>query len=103
MMLVAMFVTIAMTAIVGLGRWARNLRFPRNGWWRQFAQAALDDLVEFSPIQPDPAALRTVIDFNTLTFCHEQISGGTNWTFHAFPFLQATSVADYMRFSLSSP
>ena len=35
---------------------------------------ALDDLVEFSPIQPDTAALRAVVDLDSVAFAHHDAS-----------------------------
>jgi len=34
--------------------------------------AALDDLVEFAAIEPDAAALGTIVDFHTLPVAHDQ-------------------------------
>src|SRR5450830_456371 len=42
----------------------------------------LDQLVELAAIQPDAAALRTVVDLDALTIAHVQIDAGANGTFH---------------------
>ena len=35
-------------------------------WWGRRRGAALDDLVELTPVQPDTAALRAVVDLDAL-------------------------------------
>jgi len=34
---------------------------------------ALDDLVEFAPIEPNPAALRAIVNLDALTLAHDEI------------------------------
>src|SRR5512139_4113166 len=55
---------------------AARFRFPVMGG------GALDDLVEFTPVQPDAAALRAVVDLYPLTVGHDQVDACTNGTFH---------------------
>ncbi len=60
--------------IVALGR--IGLPLLRRGLRRLglcLAHAALDDLVEFAPIQPDAPALGTIIDLNALAIAHDQV------------------------------
>ena len=35
--------------------------------------AALDNLVEFTPVQPNASTLGAVVDFNALPFAHDEI------------------------------
>ena len=37
------------------------------------AGAALDDLVEFAAIKPDPTALRAIVDLDALPLAHDEI------------------------------
>ena len=52
------------------------------GWRHLLRNGPLDDLVKFSPVKPDTATFRAVIDFDPLTFGHDQIDGTADWTFH---------------------
>jgi hypothetical protein len=45
------------------------------------ARGAFDDLVEFSSVQPDTAALRTEINLHALTIADREVDL-TPWTFH---------------------
>lgn len=40
---------------------------------RQVADTAFDDLVQFAAIEPDPTALGTIINLNSLPFAHDEI------------------------------
>jgi hypothetical protein len=42
----------------------------------------LNDLVYFTPIKPDAAALGAIVDFNTLSFRDNKINRIADWTFH---------------------
>lgn len=44
----------------------------------------LDQLVEFASVEPDTAALRAVVDFNSLALGHHQVSNSTCRAFHSF-------------------
>ena len=68
--------------ITGLGGWRNDRSFTlrRAGW--HGSEGTLDQLVELATIQPDAAALRTVVDFNALPFRHDQIRIRTDGTFH---------------------
>jgi hypothetical protein len=43
---------------------------------------ATDDLIQFAAIQPHTAALRAIVDFDSLAHGHQQIRGGASWAFH---------------------
>ena len=43
---------------------------------------SFDDLVEFSPVQPDSPAVGTVIYLNPLTFRHDKVHCVADGTFH---------------------
>jgi hypothetical protein len=43
---------------------------------------AIDEFVEFTTIQPDPPALRTIVDFNALALRHDQFYTFTDRTIH---------------------
>jgi hypothetical protein len=47
-----------------------------------FAVRSLKDLVEFTSIQPNAAALRTIVDLNAVALSHHQILGNADWTLH---------------------
>ena len=59
---------IAMAAIVGYSETDAAQR-PRA----VIAGAALDDLVEFAAIEPDPTALRAIVDLDALPLAHDEI------------------------------
>ena len=40
--------------------------------WRFFTGISLDDLVEFAAVEPNAAALRTIIDLDSLALTHHQ-------------------------------
>jgi hypothetical protein len=42
----------------------------------------LDDLVYFTPVKPDTAALWAIVDFNTLSFRDNKINSIADWAFH---------------------
>ena len=44
-----------------------------HGLLRRWSQAFLDDLVEFAPIQPDAAALGTVVYLYVLSLRHDEV------------------------------
>lgn len=52
---------------------------PRN---HRLLGRPLDDLVEFASVKPDPTALRTIVDFDTLAFRHDELHIFTYWTMH---------------------
>lgn len=49
---------------------------------RLLGQRTLNDLVQFAAVEPDTATLWTIINFYSLTFRHDEIDVGTDWTFH---------------------
>ena len=51
---------------------------PRGCW----SIRPLDDLVYFTPVKPDAAALGAIVDFNTLSFRDNKINGIADWAFH---------------------
>ena len=59
---------IAMAAIVGYSETDAAQR-PRA----VIAGAALDDLVELAAIEPDPTALRAIVDLDALPLAHDEI------------------------------
>ena len=59
---------IAMAAIVGCSETTATQR-PRA----VVAGAALNDLVEFAAIEPDPTALRAIVDLDALALAHDEI------------------------------
>jgi hypothetical protein len=44
---------------------------------------SLKDLIKLSTIEPNPAALRAIVDLHTLAIGHLQIGGNANWTLHS--------------------
>jgi hypothetical protein len=61
---ILMFVVGSFIAVVYRRRLHRRL----VGSCRHFLHRTLQDLVKFSPVEPDTPALRTEIDFHTLSF-----------------------------------
>src|SRR5688500_15165910 len=65
-----------LAAMLRLGPLAlRRLRLRRRGRSlvrMQTGSVALDDLVELAPVEPDPAALRAIIDLDPRPFAHYQ-------------------------------
>lgn len=59
---------IVIATVLRLGE--RGRLWLRRG--RRIPAGTLDDLVEFASIKPDAAALRTVIDLDTLAFAHHE-------------------------------
>ena len=59
---------IAMAAIVRYSKTDAAQR-PRA----VIAGAALDDLVEFAAIEPDPTTLRAIVDLDALALAHDEI------------------------------
>ena len=53
---------------IRLGRGLRRLR-PAN----LFARVALDNFVEFTPIEPDAPTFRTVVNLDALARAHDQV------------------------------
>ena len=47
------------------------------------ARTSLDDFVEFSTVEPDAAALRAVVDFDSLAF-RDHEGYAASWTVHGF-------------------
>src|SRR3546814_6576822 len=58
----------AMTAIFGYSKTNAAQR-PRA----VVSDAALDDLVEFAAIEPDPTTLRAIVDLDALPLAHDEI------------------------------
>jgi hypothetical protein len=79
LVMAAVMVTLmlVMVLIVLLSGGVTRLLRIRLSWLSR--RGAFDNLVQFAPVQPDAAALRTKINFNTLTFCDLQrdITDGT--------------------------
>ena len=52
------------------------------------AHIALDDLIEFAPVEPDPATLRAIVDLDALALTHDQVdpAGGTQETWRCTVF-----------------
>lgn len=48
----------------------------------KFLGRPLDDLVELAPAKPHPAALRAIVDFDTLAFRHGELYIFAHWTLH---------------------
>jgi hypothetical protein len=62
--------------------------------WRLLRGCTLNYLVEFPPVEPNAAAIWTVIDLNPLAFGHDKVNGSADWTFHNRFLL---SLADFNR------
>ena len=75
-MIVLMFRSPPMTAVLMAGVFPRRLGRPI------IADAPLDDLVQFSAVKPNPAALRAIVDFDAEALGHQEIGGGTHRAFH---------------------
>src|SRR5688500_12658817 len=43
----------------------------------------IDKLVQLAAVEPYPAALRAIVDFDTLALAHEQLGLDADGTFHA--------------------
>lgn len=56
-----------------------------------FTCVALDDLVEFTSIQPDTPTLRAIIDLDALSFAHDQIDPA-GWAKKSLAFVSGGSV-----------
>jgi hypothetical protein len=71
-------------AIISLIWGVQRLQWRLRWWDRRYLleNTPLDDLVEFSSVQPDPATFRAIIDFYSLTFGHDQVDGAADGTFH---------------------
>ena len=70
------------------------LRWP-GGHGSRLGSGLLNNFIEFAPVEPDPPALRTIINFNPLPLGHDQINTA-HWTLHvqfSFPFL---SIAPFL-------
>ena len=72
---VVVVVTSGVTAVT-LGR---NGASGRHGRGRQ---GPFKDLVQFTTIQPDTAALRAIVNFDALPIRHDQVNFNTSGTFH---------------------
>jgi hypothetical protein len=58
-----LFARISILGVVGLRCWNRS--YASGGSFNQF--------IEFTPIKPNAPALRTVVNFNALTFGHQEV------------------------------
>jgi hypothetical protein len=72
------FTTIAVVLIIVI------VIMPISSQWcsRDRGHRPFDNLVQLTAIQPNTTALRAIIDFHTLPFCHNQIHFSTCWTLH---------------------
>jgi hypothetical protein len=61
------------------------VRRGRPPWLRRAFNAAFDDLVQFSAIQPYASALRAIVDLNTSALRHGKARIRTNGAFHDDP------------------
>ena len=50
----------------------------------EVSYSLIKNLVEFSPVEPDSAAFRAVIDFDALAFGHDKVGFVANRAFHVF-------------------
>jgi hypothetical protein len=72
--IVVLGISLRMTAVTlrrlrsGIGLWARC--------------RSLNDLVEFSTVQPHTAAFGTIVDFHALTVGHDEVGFSAYWAFH---------------------
>jgi hypothetical protein len=63
-----------------------------RGYCGAAAVRPLDDFVQFTPVEPDPAALRTIVDLDILAFRNLQIYSFTYRAEHKISFLTTSSV-----------
>jgi hypothetical protein len=75
--MVIVMAMMAMRVIMGAGVRSRQRGMPAIG-----RQAALDDLVEFAPVEPDAATLRAIVDLDPLALGHQQIGCAAHRTLH---------------------
>ena len=53
---------------------------------RSIVTCSLDDFVQLATVKPHTPAIWAVINFNSLTICHNE-GGGATWTLHDLPLL----------------
>ena len=75
------FIRVGLCLLALLGR-CLALRHDRRGCRRDDGRRAVEQLVEFTPIQPDAAAAWAVIDLDALSIGHDQRGLGAVGTFH---------------------
>ena len=91
--LISMSLAISMLAVTGLYCWRSILYCWRSilyGWnwvlWKKpnglLLLAALDDLVEFTSVEPNATALRAIINFDALALSHYEGSIFADRTLH---------------------
>jgi hypothetical protein len=73
--MVFIFALVSIGWIVGL--WSRRRSYASGG--------ALNQFVELTPIKPNAAALRTVVNFNALAFGHQETGFWADGAFHRVP------------------
>ena len=72
--------------------WLRDrVRTSLDGHLHRCPYRTLDNFVEFAPIEPHAAALRTIVNFHTLSFRHDKVRIWADWAFHVFCSLFQTS------------
>ena len=78
MMAVRISVVVVVSRVTAVS-WMRSRGGGRSG---RSGEGTFGDLVQFTPIQPNAAALRPIVDFDSLAVRHHQINLDTNRTFH---------------------
>ncbi len=64
-----------------------------------FARVALDNFVEFTPIEPDAPTFRTVVNLDALALAHDQVDFAC-WTKKPMTLALGTCVCDVFHFFL---
>lgn len=77
---VSMWLSVARTAPLIILRLQKGGLLHRSCGWRILG-ASLDDLVEFSSIEPNTPALGAIVNFNTLSLTHHE-GDTTDGTWH---------------------
>lgn len=96
--LISMSLAISMLAVTGLYCW-RSILYGWN-WvlWKKpnglLLLAALDDLVEFTSVEPNATALRAIINFDALALSHYEGSIFADRTLHDFVSLCGQAIED---------
>jgi hypothetical protein len=75
---------VMVVMMTGIGSWVAltlwRQRSPSGACWH--CLRPLDDLVEFSSIQPYTTTFRAIINFNALPFGHDKVGFDADGTFH---------------------